>query len=138
MAFTLTSMTPPTAPVSGGTKLTIVGDFAAERATEFYVHVGDTGTAADPRCYAGRGQGQRVRPASNTLMFAWLPTLPRSGDPFTLLVRRVDNLESHTLVEVISTIADQHGTATFSLRNTLPPNLRVGPRSPPLLPAVIP
>jgi hypothetical protein len=118
--------------------LDISGNFAADRATEFYVHVGPTGTPTDARCYAGRGRGQRVIALSDTLMRVWAPTLARSASPFTLFVRRVDNTESHTLAGVVTMLADQHGTAVFSLRNTLPPNYRAGSRSPALLPAVTP
>jgi hypothetical protein len=140
MGFTITAVTPLAVGVPGGTRIRIVGTFAAERETEFHVHVGPAGTSADQRCYSGvRGQGFVLLPKSDTELWAYLPNLePSAGSPYAVTVRKADGSEEHKLMAQITVLPPQYYSGVFSIRNVMPPNWDAGSRNFSTLPAVTP
>ena len=119
-----------TVPIHGGYQLTISEIIVAG---SYKVHIGPLGTAADPQAIAG------VVGAQDDVVFVdqgggiasatvWIPNLPIGSGYFVFLegVGIADILLDQPLITVIPRV---FRSGTLSLRQTLPPHYKTGPKT---------
>jgi hypothetical protein len=120
----------------GGQTLIIEGEFALDAGMPMRVHVGATGTVADPLCVSGvAGQGVTLYPVSPRRLRCFFPVLTPGG-PYDVYVRRTDMSRAILLADVITVLPRMYYSSVFGIRTVLPPFYKTGARNMDLLEAL--
>ena len=98
------------------------------------VHVGNSGTASDPVCYAGQGQGSIVLPFTPTELRVFTPRLELGL--LSVFVIQTATTDTDNLLGVLTTVKPDFKSRVFDMRRILPPFWKTGPRSMEQLPPV--
>jgi len=126
MSFSLASIDPEIIPEDGGREIHILGSF--EPKNGYRIHMGSTGSSADPECHSGKaGQGSVVYPWTDAILRGYTPVIVPGG-PYTVTVVNLDTAEEHQLVDVLTVVERQFWTSVYDLRKVLPMFYRTGPR----------
>lgn len=114
---------------AGGRLFRIFGDFADQFGFVYNVHIGPTGTTADPKAYSGKaGQKTDILYWNDTELRCYLPRLD-SGTLLNVLVRRTDGGREQLIPNTLQVLARQYYSSVYDLRAVLPPFYRMGPRN---------
>jgi hypothetical protein len=128
-SITIDTITPTDVDASGGMLLRILGDFVGQVGAEYAIHVGATGTTADPKCHSGlAGQSTRLVPLSAGELRGYLPSLT-PGATLSVLVRRADGTREQLEASVLTVTPRGYYGSVFDLRTVLPTYYFVGPRN---------
>ncbi len=126
MAITVTSVSASELPFDGGYPLNIFGTFpVGER---LRVHIGWTGTTADPVCVSGKpGQGSDIYAQVASFIRVYTPQ-NQAGGPFKVLVVAPDVPDQGVLDAAITFVVAPYRLGVFNLRGVLPTLYRTSAR----------
>lgn len=133
MTTTITSINREAFPYNGGYLLQLNGTFDV---VPYNVHVGTTGNATDPVCYAGQGLGTSITPISTSLIECWLPEMTLGELVKVFAVQEGTPADNDTLDEAFAVIERNYSSKLLSMKSLIAPNLAAGFRSMQNLPPV--
>ena len=127
--ITIYSLSDSAVDNAGGRLLHIYGDFANQFGFVYNVHVGPTGTVADPKAYSGKaGSKTDIMYWNDVELRCYLPRLD-AGTIVNVLIRRLDGAREQLIPNVLTVLPQQYFSSVFDLRAVLPPYYALGPRN---------